>query len=229
MTLAEKAYEALRHDIIRGELAPGRPLRLADLSKRYGMGFSPLREALNRLHAELLVTAESLRGFRVAPLSLEELKDAVSTRILIETDALRSSIELGDDNWAAGIVSALYALNLQVARAKAPDGIWALEARHLLFHRSLLSACGSPWKMAFFERLYAATERYRIPVLLNASLPVSRDVQAEHGALAEATLDRDADKACALLTEHYLRTVEGISNAIDRNELTTVPAKTAAL
>ena len=33
MTLAEKAYEALRHDIIRGELAPGRPLRLADLSK----------------------------------------------------------------------------------------------------------------------------------------------------------------------------------------------------
>jgi DNA-binding GntR family transcriptional regulator len=83
--------------------------------------------------------------------------------------------------------------------------------------------------MAFFERLYAATERYRIPVLLNAGLPVSRDVQAEHGALAEATLDRDADKACALLTEHYLRTVEGLSDAIDRNKLTTVPAKAAAL
>ena len=83
MTLAEKAYVDLRHDIIRGVLAPGRPLRLADLSERYGMGFSPLREALNRLQAERLVTAESLRGFRVAPLSLDELHDTVSLRILI--------------------------------------------------------------------------------------------------------------------------------------------------
>jgi DNA-binding GntR family transcriptional regulator len=39
-------------------------LRLAELSERYGMGFSPLREALNRLQAERLVTAESLRGFK---------------------------------------------------------------------------------------------------------------------------------------------------------------------
>lgn len=226
MTLAEKAYQALRHDIIRGEFAAGRPLRLADLSKRYGMGFSPLREALNRLHAERLVTSESLRGFRVAPLSLEELEDAVSTRILIETEALRASIRLGDDNWAAGIVSALYALNLQAARAKEPDGIWALEARHHAFHRELLAACGSPWKMAFFERLYAATERYRIPVLLNAGLSVSRDVQAEHGALAEATLDRDADAACALMTEHYLKTVDGLSKAIDRNEMPTMQRRT---
>ena len=77
MTLAEKAYDALRHDIIRGELPPGRPLRLSDLSERYEMGFSPLREALNRLQAERLVTAESLRGFRVAPLSLDELLDGM--------------------------------------------------------------------------------------------------------------------------------------------------------
>ncbi|RUT80681.1 GntR family transcriptional regulator, partial [Mesorhizobium sp. USDA-HM6] len=36
MTLAQKAYDALRHDSIRGELPPGRPLRLADLGERYG-------------------------------------------------------------------------------------------------------------------------------------------------------------------------------------------------
>ena len=119
MTLAEKAYDALRHDIIRGELPPGRPLRLADLGERYGMGFSPLREALNRLQAERLVTAESLRGFRVAPLSLDELHDAVSLRIVIETEALKASISKGDDSWASDIVSALYALNVQAARTGA--------------------------------------------------------------------------------------------------------------
>jgi len=214
MTLAEKAYEALRHDIIRGELAPNRPLRLANLSQRYGMGFSPLREAMNRLQAERLVTAESLRGFRVAPLSLPELHDAIALRILIEIEALKASIQGGDDAWAAGIVSALYALNLQAARTGAEADIWALETRHHTFHRALLSACSSPWTLEFFERLYAATERYRIPVLLAAGQPEGRDVQAEHSALAEATLNRDAASASSLLEEHYRRTAESLSAAI---------------
>ncbi|TIW67244.1 MAG: GntR family transcriptional regulator, partial [Mesorhizobium sp.] len=40
-------------------------------------------------------------------------------------------------------------------------------------------------------------------------------VQAEHSALAQATLDRDAAKASALLREHYLRTVEHLAAAIN--------------
>ena len=219
MTLAEKAYDALRHDIIRGELPPGRPLRLADLGERYGMGFSPLREALNRLQAERLVTAESLRGFRVAPLSLDELHDAVSLRIVIETEALKASISKGDDTWASDIVSALYALNVQAARTGAEADIWTLEKRHHAFHRALLAACNSPWTLEFFERLYAATERYRIPVLLASALPVGRDVQAEHSALAQAALDRDAEKASALISQHYLRTVEDLAAVMSPDEV----------
>lgn len=214
MTLAEKAYDALRHDIIRGELTPGRPLRLADLSERYGMGFSPLREALNRLQAERLVTAESLRGFRVAPLSLDELHDTTSLRILIETEALKASIRNGDDAWASDIVSSLYALNVQAARTGPDADIWTLEKRHHAFHRALLAACNSPWTLEFFERLYAATERYRIPVLLASALPVGRDVQAEHSALAQAALDRNAKEASTLLEQHYRRTVRDLSEVI---------------
>ncbi|MCB1446422.1 MAG: GntR family transcriptional regulator [Rhizobiaceae bacterium] len=226
MTLAEKAYESLRRDIIRGTLKSGAPLRLADLSERYGMGFSPIREALNRLHAERLVTAESLRGFRVAPLSLDELQDAVSLRILIETRALRASIAEGDDGWAAGIVSSLYALKLQAGRTGPGADIWTLEARHHAFHVALLAGCRSPWTMEFVERLYAATERYRIPVLLDAGLPAGRDVQAEHGAIAEATLDRDADTAVRLLEDHYRRTVEQLIKVSDLDE--AAPALAAA-
>jgi DNA-binding GntR family transcriptional regulator len=179
------------------------------------MGFSPLREALNRLQAERLVTAESLRGFRVAALSLDELHDAVSVRILIETEALNTSIASGDDAWASGIVSALYALKLQAARTGPEADIWTLEARHHAFHRSLLSACNSPWTLDFFERLYAATERYRIPVLLASAFPAGRDVQAEHSALAQAALDRDAVAATRLLRQHYLSTVGSIAEAIN--------------
>ena len=211
MTLSEKAYAALRQDIIRGALASGKPLRMAELSNRYDMGFSPLREALNRLQSERLVVAEALRGFKVAPLSLTEMQDAIGARILIEGDALRAAIRDGDDNWAAGIVAALYALKLQVGRSGPEANIWELEARHYAFHRALLVACNSPWRLEFFDRIYATTERYRIPILLNQSIPTGRDIQGEHSALAEATLARDAAKAVALLTAHYQKSAEVIA------------------
>lgn len=214
MTLAEKAYDGLRRDIVAGQLKPGAPLRMAQLSERYGMGFSPLREALNRLQAERLVTSVALKGFSVAPLSMDEMWDATNTRILIESRALRLSIEQGGDAWEAGIVGTLHALLLQAARGTASkDDARALEQRHHAFHTALLSACGSGWLMEFFQRLYVESERYRYPVL--AQLPVatasdvpSRDIQAEHEALARATLSRNADLASALLADHYRRTAQ---------------------
>ena len=211
MTLAEKAYDALRRDIVSGALKPGAPLRMAQLSDRYGMGFSPLREALNRLQAERLVTSVALKGFSVAPLSMAEMWDATNTRILIESRALRLSIEQGGDEWEAGIVGALHALLLQAARGTASEeDARALEARHHAFHHALLSACGSGWLMDFFQRLYVESERYRHPMLAPRPGEPARDVQAEHEALAKATLARDADLACALLADHYRRTAQRV-------------------
>jgi len=217
MTLAEKAYDALRRDIVSGALKPGAPLRMAQLSDRYGMGFSPLREALNRLQAERLVTSVALKGFSVAPLSMAEMWDAKNTRILIESRALRLSIEQGGDEWEAGIVGSLHALLLQAVRGTASEAdARALEARHHAFHHALLSACGSGWLMDFFQRLYVESERYRHPMLAPRPGEPARDVQAEHEALAKATLARDADLACALLADHYRRTAQWVERMMTR-------------
>lgn len=205
MTLADTAYDSLRRDIMRGHLPPGQPLRLEALRSRYDMGFSPLREALNRLQSERLVVSASMKGFIVAPLSLPEMWEAIEARVLVETEALRLSILRGDDVWEAGIVAALHALGLAAARGE-PE---ALEARHAEFHLSLIAACGSGWLLDFARKLSAATERYRAPVLAGDTAP--RDVQGEHAALAEAALARRADEAPALLAVHYRRTGERIA------------------
>ncbi len=211
MTLAGKAYDLLRHDIVSGALAPGQPLRMAQLSARYAMGFSPIREALSRLQAERLVVSVALRGFTVAPLSAAELADTTRTRIFVEAEALRLAIVQGDDAWEAGIVSALHALQAQTRRAAdAGDGAAAraVEDRHRAFHAALIAACGSAWLLDFSRRLYAEAERYRFPALMGAP---GRDVGAEHAALAEAALARDAGRACALLADHYTRTAEAVA------------------
>lgn len=216
MTLSEKAYDSLRRDIVSGALKPGAPLRMAQLSERYAMGFSPLREALNRLQAERLVTSVALKGFSVAPLSMDEMWDATNTRILIETRALRLSIEQGGDEWEAGIVAALHALLLQAGRGTASaEDARALETRHHAFHKALLAACGSGWLMEFFQRLYLESERYRHPMLAPRAGEPARDVQAEHEALAKATLARNGDLAAALLADHYRRTAERLQSLMD--------------
>ena len=74
-TLATAVYEQLREDILSAALLPGDKLGMEVLRARYDVGGSPLREALNRLVAEGLVTQEDQKGFRVSSVSLRDLHE----------------------------------------------------------------------------------------------------------------------------------------------------------
>ena len=89
---AERAYLALRHDVVRGRLAPGQRLRLEHLKDQYQVGSGTLREALSLLVSDALMTVEGQRGFRVAPMAIEDLEDLTRLRLHIKIDALRRSI-----------------------------------------------------------------------------------------------------------------------------------------
>jgi GntR family carbon starvation induced transcriptional regulator len=224
-TLGEAAYQNLRADIVAGVLEAGKPLRLEALRQRYGLSFSPLREALMRLQSERLVLSTALRGFSVAPLSREEIKDATETRILIESEALRRSMRDGDDDWEAGIVAAFHALSLQVERQSRSPGkvdaadISAMEERHHHFHRALIARCGSPRLLELADQLYIETQRYRLPSLVGrVSGKARRDVAAEHQQIMDAALRRSED-AVKYLAEHYRRTSASIEASIDWSSL----------
>ena len=224
-TLAEQAYASLKQDILSGELAPGLALRLEFLKQRYQLSFTPLREALNRLQSERLVDSIALKGFRVAPLSLKEMQDSMSVRTLIDCEALKRSIEHANDDWETRIVAALHALDLatQRARNQKESSYDEVEQRHLALHRALIAACDSRWLLELSATLYVQTERYRRPMLkATPSRKSSRDVSKEHHEIVEATLKRDADRAIALLTEHYSRTTRLIEASLS-------PAQTSAL
>lgn len=105
-TLATLAVDALRKSILDGALAPGSRLRMEELRVRFGMGASPLREALSQLAAEGLVQRLDQRGFRVATADASELQDLIESRCLIEGAALRASIVAGDEAWEERIIIA---------------------------------------------------------------------------------------------------------------------------
>jgi DNA-binding GntR family transcriptional regulator len=212
-TLATTLVDRIRAAIVKGELRPGERLRLEMLAERYGVGRSPLREACCRLASEGLVVIVDQRGFRVAPVSRDDLVDLTRTRQQIEALALRASIARGDLAWEGEVTATLHRLaRLSAHRAGDPsrvDDAWSVE--HRAFHAALVGACGSPWLLRFRDMLYDQSERYRRLSLGSGT----RDLAAEHQALARAALARDADRACALLVEHLARTADAVLAAHD--------------
>jgi GntR family transcriptional regulator, carbon starvation induced regulator len=209
-TLATSIYARLRHDILRGLFRPGERLRLDALCERYEIGATPLREALNRLSAEELVNREEQRGFRVAPVSLSDLDELTKTLCWITELALRESIKNGDASWEESVVLAAHRLSR--VRREGEDGYASFnpewEERHRAFHLTLIAACGSRWLIDFYAMLMDRNTRYRYLAFADGSEP--RDVDAEHQAIHDAVLARDADRAVLAANLHLRKTTDSV-------------------
>jgi GntR family transcriptional regulator, carbon starvation induced regulator len=200
-TLAATAFSRIRADILGSRLLPGARLRFEPLKIAYGVGLSPLREALSRLVVSRLVTAEGQRGFRVAPASIDDIRDISYVRTNVECLAFGESVERGDDQWQADVVAAHYRLNLLSERnviEPVDEELW--EARHREFHLALLTACGSRWLLHIVSLLTDQFDRYR-RLSVEGSLS-GKPVSLEHQRIVDAALKRDADLAVRLLKEH---------------------------
>jgi DNA-binding GntR family transcriptional regulator len=214
-TLASSTYASLRRDIIDGAIPAGSQLRVRHLGERYGVGFSPIREALNRLARDGLVRQVDLRGFTVTPLNRAELEEITRTRCWLNELALRKSIERGDVAWEEGIVIAFHRLSRISVSAPVngseDDGRATSrlnpenDTAHRAFHASLISACGSSWLLGFCEQMFDQSDRYRR--LAKPSVRQGRQ-HDEHRLIMEATIARDVDKAVDLMNRHLLRTAE---------------------
>ena len=174
---------------------PGEKVRIEHLKKYYSIGPTPLREALQRLSADGLVIAIGNRGFTVAPLDAEELRDLNIARTALEIQAVRLSIENGDADWEAAVVGAAYRLSKSDALLKTKgddvldDWVRANEA----FHLATVTACDSQWLLRMRDTLNAQYERYR-----RASVAVQRqdrELTEEHKGSVDALTARDAARA----------------------------------
>src|SRR5690606_25756930 len=145
-TLVGTAYRSLRRDIIEGRLAPGSRLRVEHLKDSYGVGAGTLREALALLVSDALVIAQDHRGFHVKPISIADFNDITQTRILLECEALKQSIEHGDDAWEGRLVASFHRLDLAEKRLSSSpaERFDEWENRNREYHQALISACTSP-------------------------------------------------------------------------------------
>ena len=209
-SLTRTVYEQLRADVLNGKLRPGERLAAEALRKRFNTGSSPVREALNRLLSEGFVALQEQKGFRVAPVSRAELGELVLARCWVDSAAVTESIARNETVWEEQLILALHRLT-RTARTKDGHESAEWEALHKAFHMALIGGCGSRWIARISEQLFDAAERYR---LLAADRVPERNELEEHRAIVDACLDRDPDRAVALLKQHYGQTFNVIAGAI---------------
>lgn len=226
-SLTQRTYACLRADIVGGRFAPGQRLRPSELAAANGVSLNVVREALNRLSGERLVRASPQQGFAVVATTPADLADLTDVRGLVETAALRRSIERGDLAWESELVAAHHRLaNTPMTTPERSDVLsddWA--RAHGAFHAATMSGCGSPRLIEMAADLGECAALYRH--WSHRYDGGRRDVAGEHRAIFDATVARDADLACRLHLDHIQRTADIVVAAIEADTAEAVGGGTA--
>jgi GntR family carbon starvation induced transcriptional regulator len=197
--VGEECYRRIRSDVIMARLKPRLRLKLDALKESYGVSVTTLREILNRLSAEGFVVAEGKRGFEVAPVSIENLKELAELRLLVETHALERSFERADVEWEGRVVSAHH--KLASTERLMGSGIGEAEQWKRYdseFHQALISNCGSATLMEMHAAVFDRYFRYQM-VAMNYR---GDEPAQQHRALLECALARDFLRAKSVLAAH---------------------------
>ncbi len=216
-TFAQQCYEQLQSEIINGVFNPGEKLKVEHIKTRFGIGQSPVREALCRLAAFGLVTIENNKGFRVAAVSQADVRDIYKTFTAIENMALALAIKHGDATWEANIVAELYKLSL-IENQNIHDhyAVWA--ERNYNFHVALIAGCNSPVLLDIRYHLYLKFDRY-CQLAYNLTKNKLATNHAGHEQLAQAVLAKDLKTAQALMTHHINGALEDVISVMREQEL----------
>ncbi|MFJ5830473.1 GntR family transcriptional regulator [Streptomyces sp. NPDC093089] len=218
--LRDRAYEALREAIVRGELAPGAPLKDADLAERLGLSRAPVREALARLGDEGLVESKPQSYTRVTRPVSRVVRDAASVVRVMHELAARTGVPLLGPE---GIRTMREANERFAAAVRASDVEAALSADDEL-HEVLVVASGNHAAAATIARYTPLIRRVERRLFGDAGSCGSAEL---HARLIEACAAGDAEEAVRVTTEIWAALEQLADDAIEVAEVTGIPAPPA--
>ncbi len=193
---SDRAYAALRAEILAWQLAPGTVLGEVELAARLGVSRTPVREALSRLAAEGLVEAQSGRGLVVSSATVDDVRGLFELREALETTAAALAARRGDPEPFAQLADEFGRAAELVTRHDL-DAYYDLVAR---FDDAVDASVGNDYLLGALRGVRTHLQRIR----RLASDHPDRLVRAahEHRLIAEAIRDGDADLARSATAVH---------------------------
>jgi DNA-binding GntR family transcriptional regulator len=198
--LYEEVAEHLRQRIFRRELQPGSWIDELKIAEEFGISRTPLREALKVLAAEGLVTMKVRRGAYVTEMSDKDLRDVYHLLSLLESDAAG----VVADRATEAQLKTLQDLHAELEAAVADrEKFFAINER---FHMHLLEMADNRWRSQMVADLRKVMKLNRHNSLFKQGR--IEDSLAEHRAIMDAMLARDAATTMRAMQNHFAQGLE---------------------
>lgn len=205
LSLVDEAVDAIKDRIDKGVLAPGARINLDETAAELDMSPIPLREAMRVLTTQGLVDSLPLKGYRVRPVTYDDLLETYRLRQVLDPLAVQVAIPNLTDARLVRIETAFTDLS------KAPAGVedWTTRRElHRDFHFAIYEASESRWLLLFIQMLWTNSERYQ---RLRTAVRSQQVDLKEHREILAACQQRDARRGAQLMKEHIARTARVVA------------------
>lgn len=196
-TATERAYAALRTDILSGARDAGARLGEDALAEELGLSRTPVREALQRLGTEGLVEHVPHRGARVVQVSVDDLAETFELRALLEGQGARRAATRATTTDVAGLRELCTQMECSTAGARDLDLLTRLNST---FHARLLELSASPRLTAMVASVV------HVPLVMRTFHRYSDEAlarsQHHHREICDALERHDGDWACSVMRSH---------------------------
>lgn len=202
--LSELAYERIRDQIVRVEIPPGAPLPEDRLSEEFGLGLTPIRNALRRLSTEHLVMIYPRRGTFTAEINIGDERWLTEFRTEVEGLAAYLAAERASSEERQELLRLANSFRI----AKKDREVSDLDAH---FHRQMFTAARNPFLQASASVYYNLS--LRIWYYCSRNFTVSETRGTDHMALAQAISEHNPEGARAAARDHILsssRVIRGL-------------------
>ena len=221
LSLKARAYEALKSAIMRMDIyADDTELRLdeRDLSARFGISRTPLREALAQLDQEGLVKIQPRRGIFIVRKTKPEILEMITVWAALESMAAR----LAATHANAGDIARLHTLVDHFSQDAVAGQMGEYSDANIAFHSAIVGSSKSPLIAELTERLFFHVRGIRRRTIAEADR-AKRSV-ADHKEIVAAIEARDPELAERLVRNHTLKLRDHVEKFVDLGDAAPGPA-----
>jgi DNA-binding GntR family transcriptional regulator len=208
--LPAAAAGQLRTMIVAGQLRPNERLRERDLAQQLGISRTPLRQALQRLEQERLLSSNSGKGVVVSALTAGEITNIYQTLAALERAALIHTAAVTKD-----MAARLRTASMQRRAANGDVESWIKS--DLDWHRALTGFTDNEILHRMLEPARHLAERYERAFF--SSVPDAKRTAAEHVEIECKVFAGDLRGAASLVEAHWLRNIPAIVGIIERSNV----------
>ncbi|TPQ42966.1 GntR family transcriptional regulator [Cupriavidus pinatubonensis] len=195
LSAAERAYQHIHNQILRGQHASGAFLEEEPLSDEIGVSRTPIREALRRLAAEGFIELIPRRGARVRGVTAQELRQFLEARYALESHAIRTICQQ-----KLAVPAEMARMIGEISRLVLERNFFEAAELDRQFHRAIVCLAGNDLLVELFDALRF---RHLLACLSTPPDPTQvRLVVDEHVDLLAALSSHDTARALDNLAEH---------------------------